>query len=118
MATIELSDGRVIPIVKPSIADQMLLERQMRGTQKKYGPTEFANDLKLGSFQQAFSLFASLNRAGVHPNIEEILELDMGQLSDMVKLEPGDDPDDSDDEGEGEQTPDPQPAPTGDADAA
>lgn len=115
MATIKLSDGREVPIVKPTIADQMMLERQMRGTRKKYGPADFMEDMKLASFNQAFGLFASFNRAGVRVTIQEVLELDLGELSKLVTLEPGDAPDDDEPdeaESEGEQSVDPQLAPT------
>ena len=113
MASIELTDGRVVPVVKPSIKDQMMLERQMRTTRKKYGPADFAADLKLASFQQAFAIFASFNRAGVPTTIHEVLELDMDDLGKLIKLDPSETADDEDedgdeDESEGEQGVDPQ----------
>lgn len=115
MATLTLSDGRIVPIVKPHIGDQMELERQMKATNPKYGPAQFKEDLKLSGFQTAFSLFASFNRAGVKTTIQDVLELDLSELSDLVNLEPGDDADaDADPESEGEQSDDPQVAPTGD----
>lgn len=115
MATIKLSDGREIPIIKPHLGDQMDLERQMRATNPNYGPHQFRDDMNLGSFQTAFSIFASLKRAGIPTTITEVLELDLGELT--LTLEPGDDPDQFS-EGEGEQSADPQPAPTGDVAAA
>lgn len=113
MASIQLADGRVVPIVKPHIGDQMELERQMRATQKGYGPKEFQEDLKLSSFGTAFALFATLNRAGVPTTIHEILALDLGELGAVLKLDPSESFDDENsDEGEGEQSADPQPAET------
>lgn len=113
MASIELSDGRIIPIVKPHIGDQMELERQMRATIPKYGARQFQDDLKLSTFQTAFALFASLNRAGQKTTIQDVLTLDLGQLGDLIKLDPGDDPGDEE-EAEGEESEDPQLARTGD----
>lgn len=117
MATITLSDGRVVPVVKPHIGDQMELERQMKAIRKDYGPSEFKEDLKLSGFQTAFALFASFNRAGIHTTIEEVLALDLDELGHLVSLDPGDNPDTAaaDEESEGEQSGDPQSARTGDA---
>lgn len=112
MASIELSDGREIPIVKPHIGDQMELERQMRALRPKYGPADFKEDMELSGFQTAFALFASFNRAGVKTSIGEVLELDLEALGSIVKRDPGDEPEDE--EAEGEQSEDPQPAPTDD----
>jgi len=116
MARITLSDGRTVPVVKPHLGDQMELERQMRQDRKKYGPKDFQEDLKISTFQTAFTLFASFNRAGVPTTIQDILTLDLDQLGDLITLEPGDSADDDESESEGEQSEDPQPAPTGDAD--
>jgi len=114
MATIKLSDGRDVPVIKPHLGDQMELERQMRALRPKYGPADFQQDMKLSGFQTAFVLFASFHRAGEKVSIQEVLELDLEALGALVTKELGDDPDD-DEEAEGEQTEDPQPARTGDA---
>ena len=105
MASIALSDGRVIPVVKPHIGDQMELERQMRAIRKDYGPKEFQEDLKLSSFGTAFALFASFNRAGVPTTIQEVLELDLNELGQVLKL---DSSETFESEGEGEKSDDPQ----------
>lgn len=115
MAKLKLADGRVIPIVKPHLGDQMELERQMKAANKKYGPAQFVEDIKLSGFMNAFALFASLRRAGLNPSIHEILEIDLEQLAQQVEQEPGDRSsiEDNEDGSEDEQTPDPQLAPTG-----
>lgn len=120
MATIELSDGRKVPIVKPHLGDQMEVERQMKRTNPKYGAAQFKEDLKLSGFQTAFTVFASFNRAGVPTTIGDVLELDLQELSTIITREPGEFADDEADETDSgdEQSPDPQLAPTGDADAA
>jgi hypothetical protein len=116
MAKLKLSDGRIVPIVKPHIGDQMELERQMRATDKKYGAANFKEDLDLSGFQTAFVVWASLKRAGVQTSIHDVLELDLNELAEIVEKESGDDVEDDDDtESEGEQTGDPQLAQTGDA---
>lgn len=114
MAQIILSDGRTIPIVKPHIGDQMELERQMRAIRKGYGPKEFTADLKLASFNQAFSLFASFLRAGVDITIQEVLAIDMSELGGLLKFDAAEvaSAEGDESEGEGEQTVDPTPAPT------
>lgn len=113
MAKIKLSDGRVIPVVKPHLGDQMDLERQMRSLNPKYGAEAFREDLKLGSFQTVFNLFASFNRAGIPVTVTELFELDLGSLE--VEAEPGDEPvKDVKPESEGEQSSDPLSTPTGD----
>jgi hypothetical protein len=113
VASIQLSDGRVVPIVKPHVGDQMELERQMRSTRKGYGPKEFHDDLKLSSFGTAFALFATLNRAGVPTTIQEVLELDLDQLGSVLKLDPSESfDDDNPAEVEGEKNMDPQSAET------
>jgi hypothetical protein len=117
MATITLSDGRELPVVKPHIGDQMELERQMKAANPKYGPAQFREDLDLSGFQTAFAVFASLNRGGVPTTIHEVLELDLGALAELVTLDPGEGgtPAPAEKEVEDEQTPDPQLAPTGDS---
>lgn len=111
MATIELSDGRVVPVVKPHLGDQMEVERQMRARNPKYGAADFAADMKLASFQTIFSLFATFNRAGIRTTLDEVFELDLDALSGLLTLEPGDGP--VEDSGnESEQPTDPQNAET------
>ncbi len=115
MASITLNDGRTVQIVKPHIGDQMELERQMRSSRKSYGAKDFNEDLKLASFQTAFVLFATFNRAGIPTTIHEVLELDLEELSKVLKRDAGEGDDESpDDESEGEESLDPQPGQTGD----
>ncbi|MFA8415097.1 hypothetical protein ACEPTV_33160, partial [Burkholderia pseudomallei] len=60
MAKLQLNDGRTIPVVKPHLGDQLAVERELG-----YKPKDFQEVVKLATFQTAFAIFASMNRAGI-----------------------------------------------------
>lgn len=108
MAKLMLEDGRIIPTVKPHLGDQLAVERALG-----MKPAEFRETLKTGSFQTAFVIFASLNRAGVKTTIQDVLAIDLEALGGLVEMEEGDRVA-GDVESEGEQGLDPRPAPIAD----
>lgn len=109
MATIELADGRRIPLVKPTLWDGVEVEKETGWNRKKY-----AEMMQYTNVATAFGIFASLRRAGVEVPFLQIMERD--DLISNVIAQPGDIAR-AEAESEGEQTPDPQYPATG-ADAA
>ena len=108
MAIIELSDGRRIPLVKPNLWDGAAVEKEMGWNRKAY-----AENMRSASLQTAFSIFASLRRAGMDVTFKQCAELDgienlVAQPGDLAR---------ADGDGEGEESPDPQSSATPDADA-
>lgn len=101
MATIELADGRRIPLVKPTLWDGVEVERETGWNRKKY-----AEMMQFSSVQTAFGIFASLRRAGI-PGISfnQIMERD--DLVNNIIAQPGDIAR-AEQDTEGEETPDPQ----------
>lgn len=109
MAIIELSDGRRIPLVKPNLWDGAAVEKEMGWNRKAY-----QQNMQSVSMQTAFSIFASLRRAGLDVTFTQCAELDGIE---NVRAQPGDLARAGvDEEGEGEEGPDPQSSATpGDA---
>lgn len=100
MAVIELSDGRRIPVVKPTLWDGVEVEKETGWDRKKY-----AAMMKFANVTTAFGIFASLRRAGIDVPFLEIMERD--DLIDRFVAQPGDVAR-AEREAEGEQEPDPQ----------
>ncbi len=103
MATIVLSDGNRIPMVKPTAWDGVEVERQTGWDRKKYAEmTRFVN------VSNAIALFASLRRAGYDDvTFESCMQYDgieniVAQPGDIARAEA------AANEGEGEETLDPQ----------
>lgn len=99
MAKILLADGSRISVVKPNLWDAAAVEKEMGWNRREY-----ANWMKLGSMQTAFSIFASLRRAGHDVTFQSCADLD--DIENMI-AEPGDLAR-ADQSEEGEQTSDPQ----------
>jgi hypothetical protein len=105
MAKIQLADGREISIVKPNLWDGAAVEKEMGWDRKEY-----AAWMKSASMQTAFSIFASLRRAGVDVTFQSCADLD--GIENLL-TEPGDKARAEAEQGaEGEQSPDPQPETT------
>jgi len=83
---LQLSDGRVIPVVKPHLGDQLEVERSMK---PRLTPAEFRDTMQLTAFQTAFMVFASLRRADVEVKFSDVLEMDLEHLGGMLQVEPG-----------------------------
>lgn len=99
MAKIQLADGSRIPVVKPNLWDAAAVEKEMGWNRRQY-----ADWMKLGSMQTAFSIFASLRRAGHDVTFQSCADLD--DIENLI-AEPGDLARAQQSE-EGEQSPDPQ----------
>ncbi|MGZ0067863.1 hypothetical protein [Microbacterium arborescens] len=99
MAKIKLSDGRTIPVVKPTLWDTAAVEREMGWDRKEY-----AAQMKTTSMQTAVAIFASLRRAGEDVTFESCANLD--NIENLI-AQPGDLRESG---SEGEESPDPQKA--------
>ena len=93
---LQLSDGRVVPIVKPHLGDQLAVEREMG-----LKPHDFQQHAQTAAFQTAFSVYATLNRNGIDTRFKDVLEIDIESLSGLLEREDGDP------KAEDEQRPDP-----------
>lgn len=109
MAKILLASGERIPVVKPNLWDAAAVEKEMGWNRREY-----ANWMKLGSMQTAFSIFASLRRAGHDVTFKSCADLD--DIENMI-AEPGDLARNKQSE-EGEESPDPHQASATPADVA
>ena len=98
---LQLSDGQIIPVVKPHLGDQLEVELSMK---PRVTPQRFRELMQTAAFATAFTVFASLRRAGVETAFSDVLEMDLEKLSAIVRAEPGEQ---EILEGEGEETPDP-----------
>ncbi|MCC2030613.1 hypothetical protein [Microbacterium allomyrinae] len=100
MAKLVLADGRTIPVVSPTLWDGVEVERETGWDRKKY-----AEMMKSANVQTAFSIFASMRRAGSPVPFLSIME--RTDLIQRIVAQPGDIAR-AEQESEGEQEPDPQ----------
>lgn len=106
MAIIELSDGTRIPTVKPNLWDGAAVEKEMGWNRKEY-----AEWMKSASMQTAFTIFASLRRAGHKVTFTDCANLDgiqnmIAQAGELARANEDEEGEESPDPHQGSATPD------------
>lgn len=103
MAKVELADGRVLDIVRPTVQEKIVAQTHVRKAYKMT-PTDMVEVAQSLEWLSMLPLFATLHRAGITVRMNELMEDDgMREWMKRIEVEPGDQV-----ESEGEQSPDPQ----------
>lgn len=102
MPRVELVDGRILDIVKPSVQEKIAAQTHVRKA-FKMTPTDMVEVMQSVEWLSMLPLFATLLRAGVEVRMNELLEDEaISEWMPRLSVAPGEVP-----ESEGEERPDP-----------